>query len=168
MYGNAIAVDNGFPSNSETYILMSGNAAKSLDKTVISQFERFLDYCNDNDIKVVCVSTPITPDAFKEAQVDRASEKLKELFDSYNIKYYDFNKTLMSVLPRDDSGYVDTEGHMYGELAVKYSGVLAKVLADDAEGNVNEEEYFYKSYEDMYETMKDDYEAATGLEWKSY
>ena len=89
---------------------MKGNAAKSLDKTVISQFERFLDYCNDNDIKVVCVSTPITPDAFKEAQVDRASEKLKELFDSYNIKYYDFNKTLMSVLPRDDSGYVDTEG----------------------------------------------------------
>ena len=113
-------------------------------------------------------ATPITPDAFKEAQVDRASEKLKELFDSYNIKYYDFNKTLMSVLPRDDSGYVDTEGHMYGELAVKYSDVLAKVLADDAEGNVNEEEYFYKSYEDMYETMKDDYEAATGLEWKSY
>jgi hypothetical protein len=57
---------------------------------------------------------------------------------------------------------------MYGDLAVKYSDVLAKVLADDAEGNVNEEEYFYKSYEDMYETMKDDYEAATGLEWKSY
>lgn len=39
----------------------------------------------------------------------------------------------MSVLPRDDSSYVDTEGHMYGELAVKYSDVLAKVLADDAE-----------------------------------
>lgn len=56
---------------------MKGNAAKSLDKTVISQFERFLDYCNDNDIKVVCVSTPITPDAFKEAQVDRASESLR-------------------------------------------------------------------------------------------
>lgn len=159
---------NEVPGNPSYVNTMKGNAAKSLDKTVISQFERFLDYCNDNDIKVVCVSTPITPDAFKEAQVDRASEKLKELFDSYNIKYYDFNKTLMSVLPRDDSGYVDTEGHMYGELAVKYSDVLAKVLADDAEGNVNEEEYFYKSYEDMYETMKDDYEAATGLEWKSY
>lgn len=152
---------NEVPGNPSYVNTMKGNAAKSLDKTVISQFERFLDYCNDNDIKVVCVSTPITPDAFKEAQVDRASEKLKELFDSYNIKYYDFNKTLMSVLPRDDSGYVDTEGHMYGELAVKYSDVLAKVLADDAEGNVNEEEYFYKSYEDMYETMKDDYEAAT-------
>lgn len=159
---------NEVPGNPSYVNTMKGNAAKSLDKTVISQFERFLDYCNDNDIKVVCVSTPITPDAFKEAQVDRASEKLKELFDSYNIKYYDFNKTLMSVLPRDDSGYVDTEGHMYGELAVKYSDVLAKVLADDAEGNVNEEEYFYKSYEDMYETMKDDYEAATGLEWKPY
>jgi hypothetical protein len=130
---------NEVPGNPSYVNTMKGNAAKSLDKTVISQFERFLDYCNDNDIKVVCVSTPITPDAFKEAQVDRASEKLKELFDSYNIKYYDFNKTLMSVLPRDDSGYVDTEGHMYGELAVKYSDVLAKVLADDAEGNVNEE-----------------------------
>ena len=53
-------------------------------------------------------------------------------------------------------------------LVVFFSDVLAKVLADDAEGNVNEEEYFYKSYEDMYERMKDDYEAATGLEWKSY
>ena len=115
---------NEVPGNPSYVNTMKGNAAKSLDKTVISQFERFLDYCNDNDIKVVCVSTPITPDAFKEAQVDRASEKLKELFDSYNIKYYDFNKTLMSVLPRDDSGYVDTEGHMYGELAVKYSDVF--------------------------------------------
>ena len=92
---------------------MKGNAAKSLDKTVISQFERFLDYCNDNDIKVVCVSTPITPDAFKEAQVDRASEKLKELFDSYNIKYYDFNKTLMSVLPRDYEAATGLEWKSY-------------------------------------------------------
>ena len=56
---------NEVPGNPSYVNTMKGNAAKSLDKTVISQFERFLDYCNDNDIKVVCVSTPITPDAFK-------------------------------------------------------------------------------------------------------
>ena len=111
---------NEVPGNPSYVNTMKGNAAKSLDKTVISQFERFLDYCNDNDIKVVCVSTPITPDAFKEAQVDRASEKLKELFDSYNIKYYDFNKTLMSETVRAGIKSVDA-GQEEGALAMGMS-----------------------------------------------
>ena len=63
---------NEVPGNPSYVNTMKGNAAKSLDKTVISQFERFLDYCNDNDIKVVCVSTPITPDAFEKEGIRMA------------------------------------------------------------------------------------------------
>ncbi len=41
----------------------------------------------------------------------------------------------MSVLPRDDSAYVDAEGHMYGELAQSYSKLLADVLLRGCTGN---------------------------------
>ena len=69
----------------------------------------------------------------------------------------------MSVLPRDDSAYVDAEGHMYGELAESYSELLSEVLYEDAQGTLDESRYFYDSY-----SMVQDYEDATGLEWKSY
>ena len=74
----------------------------------------------------------------------------------------------MSVLPRDDSAYVDTEGHMYGELAESYSELLAQVLMEDAMGTLDESRYFYNSYQDMYASMVQDYENTTGLEWKAY
>lgn len=159
---------NDVPGNPEYIKTMKGNANKELDATVIAQFEQLVSYCRDNDIEIVCVESPITPDAFRDAEVDKAVTKLKSLFDSYGIAYYDFNKTLMSVLPRDDSSYVDTEGHMYGELAESYSEVLAEVLDKAAAGTLNESDYFYDSYESMYNSMVADYENTTGLEWKSY
>ena len=57
---------------------------------------------------------------------------------------------------------------MYGELAESYSEVLAEVLDKAAAGTLNESDYFYDSYESMYNSMVADYENTTGLEWKSY
>lgn len=159
---------NDVPGNPEYTQTMKRNANKELDTTVIEQFNQLVDYCNENNIQIVCVESPITPDAFKDAEVHKAVTKLKELFNSYGIAYYDFNKALMSVLPRDDSSYVDAEGHMYGELAGRYSEVLAQVLKEDATGSLDERDYFYDSYDSMYESMVQDYESVTGLEWKSY
>lgn len=159
---------NEVPGNPEYIATMKGNAAKELDTTVIEQFEHFLEYCKNNNIEVVCIESPITPDAFKDAGVDRATTKLKELFDSYGVAYYDFNKALMTALPRDDSAYVDAEGHMYGEFAEMYSEVLANVLKEHFDGTLEESRYFYDSYEEMYSSMVKDYEDVTGLEWKSY
>lgn len=159
---------NEVPGNPEYTQTMKRNANKELDKTVIAQFEQLVEYCKENDIQIVCVESPITPDAFRDAEVDKAVTKLKALFDSYGIAYYDFNKALMSVLPRDDSAYVDAEGHMYGELAESYSELLSEVLYEDAQGTLDESRYFYDSYESMYNSMVQDYEEATGLEWKSY
>ncbi len=159
---------NEVPGNPEYTQTMKRNANKELDKTVIAQFEQLVEYCRENNIQIVCVESPITPDAFRDAEVDKAVTKLKALFDSYGIAYYDFNKALMSVLPRDDSAYVDAEGHMYGELAESYSELLSEVLYEDAQGTLDESRYFYDSYESMYNSMVQDYEDATGLEWKSY
>ena len=159
---------NEVPGNPEYTQTMKRNANKELDKTVIAQFEQLVEYCRENNIQIVCVESPITPDAFRDAEVDKAVTKLKALFDSYGIAYYDFNKALMSALPRDDSAYVDAEGHMYGELAESYSELLSEVLYEDAQGTLDESRYFYDSYESMYNSMVQDYEEATGLEWKSY
>lgn len=159
---------NEVPGNPEYVKTMRTAANKNIDKNVISQFERLYNYCKDNGIELIAITAPITPDALEDAQVDRAYEKIADLFAGYGIEYYDFNKTLMSVLPRDDSGYVDTEGHMYGELAELYSEVLAKFLADVRDGEVDMSSYFYPSYQEMYKNMREDYLLATGKEWKEY
>ena len=84
----------------------------------------------------------------------------------YRINYnYDSNYVTVN---GNDSAYVDAEGHMYGELAESYSELLSEVLYEDAQGTLDESRYFYDSYESMYNSMVQDYEDATGLEWKSY
>ena len=77
-------------------------------------------------------------------------------------------KKILGCLLYTSSAYVDAEGHMYGELAESYSELLSEVLYEDAQGTLDESRYFYDSYESMYNSMVQDYEDATGLEWKSY
>lgn len=70
---------NEVPGNPEYTQTMKRNANKELDKTVIAQFEQLVEYCRENNIQIVCVESPITPDAFRDAEVDKAVTKLKAL-----------------------------------------------------------------------------------------
>ena len=38
----------------------------------------------------------------------------------------------------------------------------------DAVKEIQESDYFYASFDEMYQTMKSDYTKATGLEWEGY
>lgn len=49
-----------------------------------------------------------------------------------------------------------------------YSEALAKLLKDAQDGEIQESDYFYASFDEMYQTMKSDYTKATGLEWEGY
>ena len=70
----------------------------------------------------------------------------------------------MSFVPRDDIHYGDLEGHMGGALANTYSQAFSNVKITD--GEIQESDYFYASFDEMYQTMKSDYTKATGLEWE--
>ena len=55
---------------------------------------------------------------------------------------------------------------MGGALANTYSQAFAKLLKDAQDGEIQESDYFYASFDEMYQTMKSDYTKATGLEWR--
>ena len=57
---------------------------------------------------------------------------------------------------------------MGGALANTYSQAFAKLLKDAQDGEIQESDYFYASFDEMYQTMKSDYTKATGLEWEEY
>lgn len=118
-------------------------------------FRKLVEYCNKNNIELVCVTSPITTSSMKRLGVDEAYRKLTTLFDELNVRYYDFNRARFDVLPRNDKDYIDKEGHMGGELAYRYSEVLSNVLYDDSNGTIDESKYFYDSYEQMYQSIEE-------------
>lgn len=118
-------------------------------------FRKLVKYCKDNNIELLCVTSPITPTSMKRLSIDEAYGKLTALFDELGVTYYDFNKVKPQVLERKDTDYIDKEGHMGGELAYKYSEVLADVIEEHDKGTLDTSDYFYDSYEQMYESMED-------------
>jgi hypothetical protein len=61
----------------------------------------------------------------------------------------------------------DEEMQMY--LNGSIDGLHAPELLKDAQdGEIQESDYFYASFDEMYQTMKSDYTKATGLEWEGY
>ena len=125
--------------------------------SVMEQFDRIYNYCKENGIELICVTSPITPSAMKILNMDCADETLSAFFEKYEVKYYNFNKARMDVLPRQDVDYGDMEGHMGGALGEEYSEVLADVLKDHDNGNVNLSKYFYASFDEMYDNMEADF-----------
>ena len=55
---------------------------------------------------------------------------------------------------------------MGGRVADQYSELLASFLKDCSDGSYDKSDYFYSSFQDMYDNYKKDYTEATGLEWK--
>lgn len=116
-------------------------------------FRKLVKYCNSHNIDLVCITSPITPSSMKRLGIDEAYRKLKNVFDELGIRYYDFNEIKTEILPRKDTDYIDKEGHMGGELAYRYSDILAEVLNKDENGTLNTSDYFYDTYEQMYEAI---------------
>ena len=51
-----------------------------------------------------------------------------------------------------------------------FTTVILKAIwfKDAQDGEIQESDYFYASFDEMYQTMKSDYTKATGLEWEGY
>lgn len=131
-----------------------GKQNEPINDYPVKYFEKLVAYCDKHDIDMVCVTTPITPSSMKRLGVETAYAKLTELFDKHDIPYYDLNRLKFSVLSRKDKDYVDKEGHMGAELANRYSEVLAKLLKEHWDGTLEESDYLYDTYEQMYEEMR--------------
>jgi hypothetical protein len=129
-------------------------AGRGVSSYVESEFVRIKQYCDQNNIELIAVTSPITPSAMQLVGMqDIHQVMVNNIFDKYGVNYYDFNMALMDVLPREDSDFGDMEGHMGGELAEEYSTVLASVLNDYVNGKLDSNQYFYSSYDELYQQM---------------
>ena len=74
-------------------------------------------------------------------------------FEEYGVEYYDFNLLTMDTLPRTDDDFFDEEGHMLGELADRYSDILASVLLDKCDKSTA----FYGTYAQLEQAVYENY-----------
>lgn len=124
-----------------------------VDSTVKTYFNQIVDYCKDNNIKLVCVTSPITPGTLISGQYNQVNEYFTQLCSGLNVEFYDFNLVKSNVLSVSNTDFVDYDGHMCGEFATKYSSVLAQVITDAQDGNIDKNNYFYSSYKDYCDNL---------------
>lgn len=154
-------VTNGeLPGGLDYVNTWSDVAFDDISGLITDEFDKIYNYCKDNNIELICVTSPIAPSAMKILNMDVVDNKMQELFNKYDVTYYNFNKARLDVLPRFDVDFGDYEGHMGGELGEKYSEVLAQVLYDHEHGTVDMSKYFYSSFDEMYKAFGDN---MTGL-----
>lgn len=143
---------SGFPPGGHNYInLWVGRENGAFEEFVIDYFLQIYNYCNANNLELICITTPITPTAVSILGLEKVDKKFTDFFNKYNIPYYNFNKLSMDVLPRDDINYGDMEGHMGGELAEQFSTVLGQFLKERNAGTLDTNKYFYSTFKELEE-----------------
>lgn len=130
--------------------LWYGRENGELEGWVVNYFLQIANYCKNNDIELICITSPVTPTAVRKLGLSKVDKTLSEFFAKYDVPYYNFNRLSMNILPRDDVDYGDMEGHMGGELAEKYSAVLGTFLNDRKDGELDTGKYLYDSFDELY------------------
>lgn len=118
----------------------------SADPKVLNYFDQIVNYCKKNNIRLVCVTSAITPATVLAACSEQTSAFYTQLAAKYGIEYYDFSLLRQDVLPRTNLDFGDWDGHMCGKLAEPFSTVMGKVIEEGGNGTLNRDDYFYDSY----------------------
>lgn len=134
-----------------------------VDKDVLAKFKDIVDYCNDKGIKLICVTSTITPATVLTKTAENSSKFFNEITSKYEIEYYDFNLLRQDVMPRTNLDFGDWDGHMCGKLADRYSSIMASVIKEAKEGKFDRTKYLYDSYDKLYDDVNEVLYCETGL-----
>lgn len=94
--------------------------------------EKTIDYCKENNIEFVAVTTPIpavTLTSFSE-NYQAAWTYFGNFFKEKGVEYLNFNVQYYQDFSHGIECYTDYDGHMNGEAAGEYSKILAQLLPD--------------------------------------
>lgn len=94
--------------------------------------EKLIDFCKEQGIEFVAVTTPIPVATLAEYQDHYlgAWEYFGNFFQEQGVQYLNFNKEYYKAFSHEISCYTDYDGHMNGEAALAYSKVLAEFLKE--------------------------------------
>lgn len=149
----ALPLPLGNPVGEEYVKKQMGIEQQDINPYPEKYFRKLVRYCKNNNIELICVTSPITPGSMKRLNIDVAYGKLTTLFNELGVQYYDCNLLRYDVLQRKDEDYIDKEGHMGGELAEHYSDVLSDILNKHENGTLKLEDYMYDSYDELYNNL---------------
>ncbi len=85
-------------------------------------------FCQAQEIDFVLIQMPVSDDIYKNAEKtyrSGADSYMKEVAEELDIPYWNFNLLLSTELNlRLEGNFIDTEGHMYGQMADRFSEIL--------------------------------------------
>lgn len=140
----------------EGYVqIWEGRQYADMEDYPVAYFKKIKEYCDKNGIELICVTSPISPSSVKRLGLDIVHDKFEKFFDEFGVVYYDFNKARYDVLPREDTDFADKEGHMEGHFAEEYSQILGEVIDKHINGTLNVKDYFYDSFEELFNTTEE-------------
>ena len=134
------------------YFYINPVSGELAGEKLMKYLNKIIKYCRDNDIDLIAVTSPITPSSVGTLHMENVHDTINKLLADNGVFYYDFNMARQDILPREDSDFVDKEGHMNGEFAKEYSEFLGKIIKEHKQGTKDINKYFYSSFQQMYNT----------------
>lgn len=147
---------NGFVSRSKDYKKSTTSCLdwdeNKLDREEGEYVGKIVNLCRKNGINIVLTTVVQDPDTVSEkcSGFAQADAYLSNLATQLDVKYLNFNKLKFDVLDRTTDDFYDKEGHMYGDMAEKFSAVCAKAVKEAIADTLNEEDYFDKDMSNLY------------------
>lgn len=120
-----------------------------LNPKVVKYFQKIVDYCKENDIELICVTTPIPPSSVATGAAEEANTYFKQLCSDNDVRYIDGNLIKNEILNVTDDDFSDWEGHMNGDLAERFSEILTRILLNSIDSD-----YAYADYSECIEAIK--------------
>jgi len=119
-YNKGIAINNkGYGADWDIDII---------DDSIVSNVERLVKYCKENDIQIVAIHAPVPHGRFTDASHKELNYYFKSTFAGMGVDFINFNYISPEYLEWNDEDFSDGEGHMMGEFADEYSALLGEIL----------------------------------------
>jgi hypothetical protein len=122
-----------------------------LDENQEKYIEKIVKLCRENDIDIVFTTIAQDPDTVKE-KIDsftKADNYIRTIANNLGVEYYNFNKMYQAYFERSADDFYDREGHMYGDVAERFSKIYGQVIRESFDGGI-QNNYFATDLKEIY------------------
>ena len=120
----------------------------TVEQDNIDYLIRIKQYCDDNNIRLVCVESALNPYRLRIQDMGQIHDYFDNMLGAMGIEFYDFNYAKSEYLHRTDEDYVDVDGHMMGDVADRQSQLFVEVMQSE-----DSKRYFYDSYVEVLKNL---------------
>jgi len=93
-------------------------------------FEKMVSFCKENDIELLVFTTPVPQETLElyPGSYEEANLYFSKMMKEYGLTYYNFNYIDLEGFDKSIVGYLDYDGHMFGDTARAFSKFLGEYI----------------------------------------